>query len=143
MRLLPDGLPFGVLVLPGTRPLSTAAVYAEADRQGLARDPADLAARLAEATEALERHRDLPPHMLVNDLQPAAHALAPEIGESLEQARDAGADVTMVSGSGPTVLGLFLGPHGPRRAQAAARFKLDGRVPAALTATPEPGWGPP
>lgn len=141
VRLLPDGLPFGVLVLPGRRELSTAAVYAEADRQGLPRDPADLAARLAEVTEALDRHRDLPPHLLVNDLQPAALALAPEIADALRQAHEAGADVTMVSGSGPTVLGLFLGPHGARRAQAAAEFKLDGRVPAALTATPEPGWG--
>jgi 4-diphosphocytidyl-2-C-methyl-D-erythritol kinase len=141
VRLLPDGLPFGALVLPGTRELSTAAVYAEADRQRLPRDAADLAARLAEVTDALERHRDLPPHLLVNDLQPAALALAPEIGEALQQARDAGADVAMVSGSGPTVLGLFLGPHGERRAEAAARFKLDGRVPTPLTATPEPGWG--
>jgi 4-diphosphocytidyl-2-C-methyl-D-erythritol kinase len=141
VRLLPDGLPFGVLVLPGTRELSTAAVYAEADRQRLARTPDDLAARLAEVTEALARHRDLPPHLLVNDLQPAALALAPEIGAALDQARDAGADVVMVSGSGPTVLGLFLGPHGTRRAEAAARFKLDGRQPTPLTAAPEPGWG--
>jgi 4-diphosphocytidyl-2-C-methyl-D-erythritol kinase len=141
VRLLPDGLPFGALVLPGIRALSTAAVYAEADRQRLARDPADLGARLAEVTEALARHRDLPPHLLVNDLQPAALALAPEIAGALRQARDAGADVAMVSGSGPTVLGLFLGPHGMRRAEAAARFKLDGRTPTPLTAAPEPGWG--
>jgi len=141
VRLLPDGLPFGALVLPGIRELSTAAVYREADRQGLARDPEDLAARLAEVTDALRRHRDLPPHLLVNDLQPAALALAPEIAGALQQAREAGADVAMVSGSGPTVLGLFLGPHGLRRAEAAARFKLDGRVPTPLTAAPEPGWG--
>jgi 4-diphosphocytidyl-2-C-methyl-D-erythritol kinase len=141
VRHLPDGLPFGALVLPGRRPLSTAAVYAEADRQGLPRDAADLAARLAEVTEALDRHRDLPPHLLVNDLQPAALALAPEIADALREAREAGADVAMVSGSGPTVLGLFLGPHGARRAEAAARFKLDGREPAPLTAEPEPGWG--
>lgn len=141
VRLLADGLPFGALILPGIRELSTAAVYAEADRQGLQRDGTDLAARLADVTEALDRHRDLPPHLLVNDLQPAALALAPEIEESLQQARDSGADVAMVSGSGPTVLGLFLGPHGQRRAEAAARFKLDGRTPTPLTATPEPGWG--
>jgi 4-diphosphocytidyl-2-C-methyl-D-erythritol kinase len=141
VRHLPDGLPFGVLILPGGRPLSTASVYAEADRQHLSRSADDLADRLAEATEALERHRDLPPHLLVNDLQPAALALAPEIQDALDEARDAGADVAMVSGSGPTVLGLFLGPHGPRRAESAARFKLDGRDPAPLTAQPEPGWG--
>jgi 4-diphosphocytidyl-2-C-methyl-D-erythritol kinase len=139
---LGDGLPFGVLVLPGGRPLSTPAVYAEADRLGLPRSADDLAACLAEVRDTLKRHRDLPPHLLHNDLQAAALSLAPEIDHSLQQAHDAGADVTMVSGSGPTVLGLFLGPHGARRAEAAARFTLDGREPAALSATPEPAWGP-
>lgn len=143
VRHLPEGLPFGVLVLPGAEPLSTAAVYAEADRLGLPRDATDLAARHAEVREALERHRDLPPHLLVNDLQPAALALAPDIAGALHEASEAGADVVMVSGSGPTVLGLFLGPHGARRAQSAARFKLDGRTPPALTAAPERNWSAP
>jgi len=140
---LRDGAPFGVLVLPGRRPLSTAAVYREADRLGLPRDPADLAQRLAEVREALRRQGDLPPHLYVNDLQPAALSLAPEIGDALDEARRAGADIAMVSGSGPTVLGLYLGPHGPRRARAAAAFALDGRDPAPLVATPEPGWPAP
>jgi len=140
---LPDGAPFGVLVLPGAQPLSTAAVYAEADRLGLPRDAEDLAARHAEVAEALRRQRELPPHLLVNDLQAAALSLAPTIAEAMGQARDAGADVVMVSGSGPTVLGLFLGVNGPRRAEAAAHFKLDGRVPAPLVAGPEPGWPAP
>jgi hypothetical protein len=45
----------------------------------------------------------------------------------------------MVSGSGPTALGLFLGPDGEARARAAAE-RLAGRRPAPLAAAPEPGW---
>jgi 4-diphosphocytidyl-2-C-methyl-D-erythritol kinase len=77
--------------------------------------------------------------MLVNDLQPAALALAPEIEEALDAARAAGADVAMVSGSGPTVLGLFLGPDGPKRARERAGALAD-RRPAPLVAEPEPNW---
>jgi 4-diphosphocytidyl-2-C-methyl-D-erythritol kinase len=82
---------------------------------------------------------DLPVQMLVNDLQLAALALAPEIEEALDAARAAGADVAMVSGSGPTVLGLFLGPDGPKRARERADALAD-RRPAPLVAEPEPNW---
>lgn len=138
---LPDGAPFGVLVLPGARPLSTAAVYAEADRRGLQRPAAELAERLEAVRAAVRAGGDLPAELLVNDLAPAARALEPDIDAALAQARDAGADVTMVSGSGPTALGLFLGAGGERRARDAARA-LAGRVPAPLTAAPEPRWPP-
>jgi 4-diphosphocytidyl-2-C-methyl-D-erythritol kinase len=96
--------PYGVLVLPGPEPLSTGAVFQQAAEMGLQRSPEDLAARLAEVREALP---DLPAALAVNDLEPAALALMPEIGERMEQARAAGADHVMLSGSGPTVLGLF------------------------------------
>ncbi|UGS34643.1 4-(cytidine 5'-diphospho)-2-C-methyl-D-erythritol kinase [Capillimicrobium parvum] len=135
---LPDGGSFGVLVLPGTRELSTAAVYREADRQGLARDEGHLRRRHAEVQEAASGG-DLPLEMLVNDLQPAALALAPEIDEALAAARAAGADVALVSGSGPTALGLFLGSDGAQRARLAADA-LAGRRPAPLVAAPEPNW---
>jgi 4-diphosphocytidyl-2-C-methyl-D-erythritol kinase len=138
---LGDGAPFGVLVLPGTRPLSTGAVYAEADRQGLARSPEDLAERLAEVRRALDERGELPAELLVNDLAAAALALEPAIGAALDEARDAGADVAMVSGSGPTALGLFVGADGPRRAAEAATA-LAARRPAALAAAPEPAWAP-
>jgi 4-diphosphocytidyl-2-C-methyl-D-erythritol kinase len=141
VRVLDDGAPFGVLVLPGAEPLSTGAVYAEADRLGLPRDDRDLAACLASVDEALATGGDLPRELLVNDLAPAALSLQPQIGTALTQARAAGADVAMVSGSGPTVLGLFFGSHGLRRARAAATYALAGRLPAPLIAAPEPGWG--
>jgi 4-diphosphocytidyl-2-C-methyl-D-erythritol kinase len=142
VRRLPDGAPFGVLVLPGAQPLSTAAVYGEADRLGLPRDADDLAQALADVDEALATGGDLPLELLVNDLEAAALSLQPAIADSLGQARAAGADHAMVSGSGPTVLGLFFGPHGLRRARAAATLVLAGRTPTPLIAGPEPGWGP-
>jgi 4-diphosphocytidyl-2-C-methyl-D-erythritol kinase len=142
VRHLPDGAPFGVLVLPGAEPLSTAAVYAHADALGLPRDADELAQALQDVDDALATGGDLPLELLVNDLEPAAVALQPAIADALGQARAAGADHVMVSGSGPTVLGLFFGPHGVRRARAAATFVLAGRTPAPLVAGPEPGWGP-
>jgi 4-diphosphocytidyl-2-C-methyl-D-erythritol kinase len=105
-RLDPVG-PYGVLVLEGPEPLSTGDVFRKAAELGLARSPADLAERLAAVRAALP---DLPSELSVNDLEPAALALMPEIGERMEQARAAGADHVLMSGSGPTVLGLFRDP---------------------------------
>lgn len=139
VAVLPDGPPFGVLVLPGERQLSTGAVYAEADRRGLPRDPAGLAERLAAVRAALEGTGDLPRALLVNDLEAAALALEPAIEHAMDEAWSVSADHVMVSGSGPTVLGLFLGPSGEQRARAAAAALAD-RRPAPLTAAPEPGW---
>jgi 4-diphosphocytidyl-2-C-methyl-D-erythritol kinase len=80
--------------------------------------------------------------LLHNDLQRAAVSLCPQIGQVLAQARDAGADLALVSGSGPTVIGLFLprgGSEDPdasvQRAAQAARL-LRGRTPAPVCARP-------
>ena len=43
----------------------------------------------------------------------------PAIDAALDTARAAGADHALVSGSGPTVVGLFLGADGPARARKA------------------------
>ena len=102
--------PYGVLVLPGPQPLSTGAVFAKAAEMGLRRAPEDLARRLAAVREQLP---DLRGELASNDLEPAALALMPEIGERMEQARAAGADHVLLSGSGPTVLGLFRDPSAP------------------------------
>jgi len=116
---LADLRPYGVLVLPSHRQLATPAVYQEADRAGLPRNAADLAARLAEVRAALPA---LPVGLAVNDLERAAIALSPEIGDALAATRRAGADVALVAGSGPAVLGLFRDPAG---AEAAARALRD------------------
>jgi 4-diphosphocytidyl-2-C-methyl-D-erythritol kinase len=54
--------------------------------------------------------------LVVNDLQDAAIDLCPWVGEALARIRDAGAARALVSGSGPTVVGLF----GDRDAYAEA-----------------------
>ena len=138
LRALPDPVvPLGVLVLPIARPLSTAAVYAQADRLGLARERAEeLEDRYGVLAAALADGSPLPPaELLRNDLEDAARALCPEIDTALAQARAAGADMALVSGSGPTVLGLFAGSRGPARARAATRALAE-RDPAPLTTEP-------
>jgi 4-diphosphocytidyl-2-C-methyl-D-erythritol kinase len=124
-----------VLVLPQPFPLSTAEVYREADRLGLARAAPQLAslqASLRLALTAPDREPAvLPERLIVNDLEPASLSLRPEIGDALEQARDAGADQAIVCGSGPTVIGLFWGGGGLVRAGAAAE-RLRPRFPGAV-----------
>jgi 4-diphosphocytidyl-2-C-methyl-D-erythritol kinase len=167
LQALPDPVsPFGVLVLvpgleapPGggdagetfqaggeaVRPamLSTAAVYAAADRLGLAHEASVLDERRAELRVALELGAALPVEgrLLHNDLQAASIDLCPEIEPALTQVREAGAEVAFVSGSGPTVIGLFARANGLARAERAAAG-LSGSEPAPLTATPVgPGFG--
>ena len=111
--------PLGVAVLPSFAQLSTVAVYAEADRLGLARSHGDLEQRLAEVRAALAGGASLPRSLIVNDLQAASVSLEPSIDGALIAMLGAGADVALVSGSGPTVVGLFTGEDGPDRAQAA------------------------
>ncbi len=120
---LPPPAPYGVLVIPSRAELSTADVYREADRQGLPRDAAGLAARLREVSTAAG---DLPDELIVNDLEPAARALCPEIDAALAMARGAGAHHALVCGSGPTVIGLFADLQGARGA-AARMFDRDPR----------------
>jgi 4-diphosphocytidyl-2-C-methyl-D-erythritol kinase len=130
------GASLGVLVLPLARALSTAQVYAQADRMGLARGGAELEDRHSALAQALAGGAPLPPaELLHNDLQDAARALCPEIDSALSQTREAGADVALLSGSGPTVLGLFAGLDGIRRAREAARA-LGGRTPSPIAAEP-------
>jgi 4-diphosphocytidyl-2-C-methyl-D-erythritol kinase len=129
------GAPYGVLVLPVDAALSTPAVFAEADRGRLR--------TLAELEEARERLRtdDVLSGGVENDLQPPARVLCPAIDGALADAAAAAADEILVSGSGPTVLGLFAGEGGAQRARVAAA-ELAGRRPAAVAAEPVPaGWG--
>jgi 4-diphosphocytidyl-2-C-methyl-D-erythritol kinase len=128
---LPPPAPYGVLVLPSHAELSTADVYREFDRLGLQRDAADLAARLREVSTAAA---DLPDELIVNDLEPAALALCPEIDEALATARQVGAQHAFVCGSGPTVIGLF----GDLRGARGAAARLSERTPRPVAVAP---WG--
>jgi 4-diphosphocytidyl-2-C-methyl-D-erythritol kinase len=128
----PPLAPHAFVIVPLTEQLSTAAVYAEADRLGLARDAEELEARLRELEVALGSAARLPEPLLVNDLEPAARSLCPAIDAALEAVSDAGADRALVCGSGPTVAGLFwdVAAAGPALQSVSARF------PASSVATP-------
>jgi 4-diphosphocytidyl-2-C-methyl-D-erythritol kinase len=137
LEALPDPTPsFGILVLPLEGGLSTATVFAEADRLKLAREHRDLEQHRSGLRNALAFGSAMPPlALLANDLQPAAISLRHDISRALDQARDAGADEVMLSGSGPTVIGLFWRANFPARLERALAG-LAGRVPAAIIATP-------
>jgi 4-diphosphocytidyl-2-C-methyl-D-erythritol kinase len=128
---LPPPAPYGVLVLPARPQLSTAAVYREADRQGLPRDAGELASKLRQVSTMAA---DLPDDLVVNDLEPAARALCPEIDEALADARRVGARRALVCGSGPTVVGLFTDLQAARGAAA----RLAERDPRPFAVAP---WG--
>lgn len=131
---LPAPAAFGLLVLPGKVGLSTPAVYAQADRMRLGRRPEDLRAQHSAVRAAA---MTLPPELQHNDLEAAARVLSPAIDTALAAARGVGADHAMVSGSGPTVVGLFEGPGGPVRARAAAATLVASRAhPRAVAAEP-------
>jgi 4-diphosphocytidyl-2-C-methyl-D-erythritol kinase len=120
------------VIVPLDQRLSTAAVYAEADRLGLSRGHDEL--------EALERELDqsgprLQRSLLVNDLEPAARELCRGIGGGLEALQVAGADAAFVCGSGPTVAGLFWGTDGEDRAARVADA-LRRRFPGAVAVAP-------
>jgi 4-diphosphocytidyl-2-C-methyl-D-erythritol kinase len=132
--------PLGVLVLPAVGGLSTAVVFTEADRLEVARPLRELAERAHELAAALANGAVLPAagELLHNDLQRPAVSLCGEIAESLSLARAAGAGNVLVSGSGPTVLGLFAGrgtgAAGGRAQAEHAAAALSDRLPAALAA---------
>jgi 4-diphosphocytidyl-2-C-methyl-D-erythritol kinase len=106
---LPDPAEHAAVLLPGGGGLSTAAVFAEAARLGLGRSAGELdelAARLREAAGAGASPL-IYKELLVNDLEAAALSLRPDVGAALQALRAAGAPVVVLSGSGPTAVGLF------------------------------------
>jgi 4-diphosphocytidyl-2-C-methyl-D-erythritol kinase len=105
---LPEPKPHAVVLLPDGGGLSTAEVFAEADRLGLGRSDRELD-ELAQRLRAAAGSGASPlsyPELLLNDLEPAARSLRPEIGAALETLCDAGAPLALLTGSGPTAFGL-------------------------------------
>jgi 4-diphosphocytidyl-2-C-methyl-D-erythritol kinase len=125
----PIDLPEMYLVLvPAAEGLSTAAVYAEADRLPSTRPHLDPGAlrRLASAPlAALARG-------LENDLEPAALSLRPELAATRAALEEGGALAARVTGSGPTVFGVF---EQSGEAQAAAAL-LSGALVVSLLDKP-------
>jgi 4-diphosphocytidyl-2-C-methyl-D-erythritol kinase len=116
---LPEPVAHAVVLLPGGGGLSTAEVFAEADRLELGRGAAELEeleGRLRAAAGAGASPLAYA-ELLANDLEPAARSLRPQIGEALAALREAGAPLVLLTGSGPTAFGLF---ESLAAAQAAA-----------------------
>jgi 4-diphosphocytidyl-2-C-methyl-D-erythritol kinase len=112
-----------LVLVPSDQGLSTAEVYREADRLGIPRpidpeEPAVLAARGWPDAQSVAA-------ALHNDLEPAALSLRPELADTLERVRELGALGAMVSGSGPTVFGVF--------ESAGAAAGAAGEIPGAIT----------
>jgi 4-diphosphocytidyl-2-C-methyl-D-erythritol kinase len=107
VRRLAPAPPFALMILPSEHALSTADVYRHYDELGGARARAALA--------GLETRAGWP---VGNDLQDAARSLCPSIDGALAAVAATGPDHALVSGSGPTVFGLYATLE---RAQAAAR----------------------
>lgn len=106
---LPEPAEHAAVLLPGGGGLSTAEVFAEADRLRLGRSSDgfdEIATRLREVASAGASPLDYPA-LLANDLTRAALSLRPEIRDALWALHDAGASATVLSGSGPTAVGLF------------------------------------
>jgi 4-diphosphocytidyl-2-C-methyl-D-erythritol kinase len=122
--------PHAFAIVPLPHALSTAAVYAEADRLGLGRRSEELAGLRGAWRE----------HIGVNDLEPASLSLCPSIGDALEALRGVGADHALVCGSGPTCAGLWWGPDGIERAQEAVSTLVPA-FPQATAVVPVAGIG--
>ena len=112
--------PLDIVLVPSEEGLSTAAVYAEADRLKTTR--VDLHCDEVRRTATFGR-RALAAR-LENDLAPAALSLRPDLRVTLGALRDQGAVGVSVSGSGPTVFGVFASRRDAEQAAA--------RIPAAV-----------
>jgi 4-diphosphocytidyl-2-C-methyl-D-erythritol kinase len=120
------------LINPGV-PLSTAEVYRACDALRPASTPPEVASTLRAHLEGLDvaaaasnRPGALDP-LLKNDLEPAARRLCPPVGRLRDELQGAGALAVGMSGSGPTVFGVF-------PSAGEARVALEGIAPAA------PSW---
>jgi 4-diphosphocytidyl-2-C-methyl-D-erythritol kinase len=124
----PLALPAMALVLlPSRRGLRTADVYAEADRLPSTREhlePGRLRDLAGGSVEQLAA-------ALENDLQPAALSLRPKLQQGIDSLLEAGALGAGLSGSGPTLFGVFASHEDAERAAAA----MDGAIATRLRAS--------
>jgi len=119
--------PMALVLLPSRRGLRTADVYAEADRLPSTRghlEPDQLRNLAGGSVEQLAA-------ALENDLQPAALSLRPNLQQGIDSLLEAGALGAGLSGSGPTLFGVFAS-HGQAERAAAA---MDGAIATRLRAS--------
>lgn len=114
---------FGVVLVPDAAGLSTAEVYSRCTPNEL------FAAEEGALVRGVHTARDAGgiARLVANDLEPAALELRPDLQHRLDELRDAGALAAAVSGSGPTVFGIFRDPEGAERAAA----RIHGAIPTA------------
>jgi 4-diphosphocytidyl-2-C-methyl-D-erythritol kinase len=134
VRALDRAGTWSYVIVPVAQRLSTPDVYAEADRLGLPRSAEDLAGRRREVEEALAVG-PLPADLVHNDLQDAARSLCPAIDEALAAVAEV-AELALVSGSGPTVVGLCGDDAGDAARALAPRFP--GAVASGPAKAPSP-----
>jgi 4-diphosphocytidyl-2-C-methyl-D-erythritol kinase len=121
--------------------LSTPEVYATCDRLRAARGanavpPPELSGPLMAALRSSDPVAV--GHHLMNDLQPAALSLRPELRRALSDGRECGAVGAMVSGSGPTC--MFLAKDAAQAREIAVSLTGAGSCrAAALASGPVPG----
>jgi 4-diphosphocytidyl-2-C-methyl-D-erythritol kinase len=121
----PVGLPDAALVLvPAEEGLGTADAYAELDRLGAWTERLDHERLLALASQPLPRLAEA----VENDLQRPVLSLRPELETTLTELLDRGALAAALTGSGPTVFGLFA-------TEADARTAAEGMARAVVTRT--------
>ena len=123
------------VVVPSDLRLSTPDVFREADRLALTRTDAQLGGLYLDVVGALVPGGKLPDQLIVNDLAPAAVSLCPGCADALAAVRAAGAEHALVSGSGPTVFGIWWGESAAERASAAAD-QLRAQYPECVVAMP-------
>ncbi|MGW5659390.1 4-(cytidine 5'-diphospho)-2-C-methyl-D-erythritol kinase [Streptomyces sp. NPDC003758] len=112
--------------------LSTPAVFREFDRMAQGREVPEPVAS-AELLEALaEGDADALAAAVSNDLQPAALSLFPELAQTLEAGREAGALAELVSGSGPTT--AFLARDAEAAEKVAEALRASGTCRAVRVA---------
>ena len=109
--------PMWLVLVPSEQGLATSDVYAEADRLGSPRTRLEPGMVRAEASRPVVGLASA----LENDLQAAALSLRPELAGTIGDLRAEGALGALVSGSGPTVFGVFAERAAADR--AAERFE--------------------
>lgn len=120
------------------RGLSTPAVFREFDRLAEGREIPEPVAS-AELVEALAKgDAEALAGAVSNDLQPAALSLFPELADTLDAGRSAGALTALVSGSGPTT--AFLARDAESAVAVAEALRASGTCRTVRVATaPAPG----
>ena len=114
-----------LLVNPGT-PLATAAVFRAFDASGAALKPAGESNRMQAVSGLQERgvqRREWFARLLENDLERSASRLCPAIPRLRERVRACGAIAVGMSGSGPTLYGVFEDAGRARAELARAAFE--------------------